>query len=103
MDRSETLRRAYLDEIRRFVAEDLIFLDESIFNEKTGRRHHVYAPIGDEARYDADIRRRRPYRSTMDAGCGSATVLMLLQVLLSSCYGMEALIRSTTVNFRIRR
>ena len=43
-----------------------------------------------------------PYRSTMDAGCGSATVLMLLQVLLSSCYGMEALIRSTTVNFRIR-
>lgn len=48
MDRSETLRRAYLDDIRRFVAEDLIFLDESIFNEETGWRHHAYAPIGDE-------------------------------------------------------
>jgi hypothetical protein len=33
----------------------------------------------------------------MDARCGSATVLMLLQVLLSSCYGREALICSTTV------
>ena len=33
----------------------------------------------------------------MDARCGSATVLMPLQVLLSSCYGREALIRSTTV------
>ena len=38
----------------------------------------------------------------MDVGCGSATVLVLLQVLLSSCYGREALIRSITVNFRIR-
>jgi hypothetical protein len=28
-----------------------------------------------------------PYRKTMDAGCGSATILMLLQVLSSSCYG----------------
>jgi len=32
-----------------------------------------------------------------DPGCGSATVLILLQMLLSSCYGREALIRSTTV------
>ena len=42
----------------------------------------------------------------MDAGCGSETVLMLLQVLIWSCYGREALIRSTMValwvNFRIR-
>jgi hypothetical protein len=37
----------------------------------------------------------QPYRGTMDAGCGSATVLMLLQVLIWSCYGREALIRST--------
>ena len=29
MDRSETLHRAYLDDICRFVAEDLIFLDKS--------------------------------------------------------------------------
>jgi hypothetical protein len=32
-----------------------------------------------------------------DPGCGSATVLILLQMLLSLCYGREALIRSTTV------
>ena len=38
----------------------------------------------------------------MDAGCGSATVLMPLQVLLSSCYGRKALIRSNTAYFRIR-
>jgi DDE superfamily endonuclease len=61
MDRSETLHRAYLDDIRQFVTEDLIFLDESIFNEKTGWRHHAYAPIGDEARYDADIQRGRTW------------------------------------------
>jgi len=36
MDRSENLRQAYLDDRHRFVAEDLIFLDESVFNEKTG-------------------------------------------------------------------
>src|SRR5580658_7295359 len=35
----------------------------------------------------------------MDPGCGSATVLMPLQVLLSSCYGRKALIRSNTVYF----
>ena len=38
------------------MADDLVFLDESIFNEKTGWRHQAYTPIGDEARYDADIR-----------------------------------------------
>ena len=40
-----------------------------------------------------------PYRKSMDPGCGSATVLMPLQVLLSSCYGRKALIRSNTVYF----
>jgi hypothetical protein len=39
------------------VAEDLIFLDESIFNKKTGWRYNAYAPIGDEARYTTDITR----------------------------------------------
>lgn len=57
LNRSETLRRAYIEDISRFPAEDLVFIDESIFNEKTGWRHHGYAPIGDEARYSADLRR----------------------------------------------
>ncbi|EED17223.1 conserved hypothetical protein [Talaromyces stipitatus ATCC 10500] len=42
LNRSEPLRRAYLDDIRQFAADDLVFLDESIFNEKTGWRRHAY-------------------------------------------------------------
>ncbi|KAK9237063.1 DDE superfamily endonuclease-domain-containing protein [Lipomyces kononenkoae] len=57
LNRSDALRQAYLDDVRRFAADDLVFIDESIFNEKTGWRHHGYAPIGDEARYPADLRR----------------------------------------------
>jgi hypothetical protein len=38
--------------------EDLVFLDESIFNKKTGWRYYGYAPVGDEATEDnADILR----------------------------------------------
>ncbi len=36
LNRSEELRQRYRDEMSQFAAEDLIFLDESIFNEKTG-------------------------------------------------------------------
>jgi transposase len=61
LDRSEELRQAYRDEMRHFVADNLIFLDESIFNEKTGWRHQAYAPIGSEARYEADLRRGRTW------------------------------------------
>ena len=39
LGRSEELREAYRNDMRRFVADDLVFLDESIFNEKTGWRH----------------------------------------------------------------
>lgn len=53
----EDLRRLYLDDIRQFTAEDLVFIDESIFNEKTGWRYHGYAPIGNDARIQASIQR----------------------------------------------
>jgi transposase len=44
------------------LAEDLVFLDESIFNEKTGWRYHGYAPRGDEAiEEDANISRGRTW------------------------------------------
>ena len=46
LNRSEVLRRGYLDDIHQFAAEDLVFLDESIFNKKTGWRYHAYAPTG---------------------------------------------------------
>ena len=55
--RSKELRRLFKANMARFIAEDLVFLDESIFNEKTGQRHRAYALIGEEARYEADIRR----------------------------------------------
>jgi transposase len=60
-DRSELMRTEYLYEMRAFQAEDLIFLDESIFNEKTGWRKKAYAPIGNEARYQTDINRGRTW------------------------------------------
>src|SRR5438045_2458871 len=45
----------------KYTAEDLVFIDESIFNEKTGWRHHGYAPIGHEARYRGAINRGRTW------------------------------------------
>lgn len=33
---SEELREAWRGDMRNYVAEDIVFLDESIFNEKTG-------------------------------------------------------------------
>lgn len=53
--RCEALRRSYLEDIQQFSAEDIVFIDESIFNEKTGWRYHGYAPVRDEARIQANI------------------------------------------------
>ena len=61
LNRSEVLRRGYLDDIRQFVAEDLVFLDESIFNEKTGWRYHGYAPTGTMPEINADINRGKTW------------------------------------------
>ena len=57
IDRNEELRAAYRNHMRGFAAEEIIFIDESIFNEKTGWRHHVYGPIGHTSRYTQNIRR----------------------------------------------
>jgi hypothetical protein len=38
-----------------------VFLDESIFNEKTGWRHQAYAPIGSNLRYHEDVRRGKTW------------------------------------------
>jgi hypothetical protein len=32
----QELREAYIEEMKKYIAEDLVFLDEAIFNEKTG-------------------------------------------------------------------
>ena len=54
---SEELHRAWKMKMRQFAAEDLVFLDESIFNEKTGWRYQAYEPIGSTLRYPADTQR----------------------------------------------
>ena len=59
-DRSLLLRRLYLEEMSYYMQEDLVFLNESIFNEKIGWRSFSYGPIGSNGneRY-ANIQRGR--------------------------------------------
>jgi transposase len=45
----------------RFSGYQVVFIDESIFNEKTGWRHRRYTPIGHEARYQEDVRRGKTW------------------------------------------
>jgi transposase len=49
--RSLDLRRDYLIEMAGLNAEQLVFLDESLFNESTGWRLTAWAPIGEVGRY----------------------------------------------------
>ena len=63
--RSESLRQDYRDDMLCFMADDILFLDESIFNEKTSWRFQAYAPIGDEAWYTSDVRRGRTWSICM--------------------------------------
>jgi transposase len=57
LGRSEDLRQGWREEMRQYVAEDLVFFDESIFNEKTGWRYQAYGPIGQDIRYPANTQR----------------------------------------------
>jgi hypothetical protein len=59
--RDEALRQAYIEDMANYAADDLIFIDESLFNEKTGWRTRGYAPIGSLARYRANIDRGSTY------------------------------------------
>jgi transposase len=61
MTRNKELREAFRRDMSQFEDRDLIFLDESIFNEKTGWRHRAYAPVGHEARYTQSVRRGATY------------------------------------------
>ena len=40
----------------QFETDDLVFLDESIFNEQTDWRHQVYTSIENEAQYNVNVR-----------------------------------------------
>lgn len=50
--RSQLLREAYRVDISQYTAEQLVFVDESSFNETTGWRRMAWAPIGAPARYE---------------------------------------------------
>ena len=50
---SAELRLGWKAQILYLTAEQLIFVDETLFNETTGWRHHTYAPTGHPARYQA--------------------------------------------------
>ena len=57
IDRNEDLRQSYRVRMSQYTQEDLVFLDESIFNEKSGWWHKAYGPVGHESRYTQDIQR----------------------------------------------
>ena len=57
LGRSDELRQGWKEEMRQFAAKDLVFLYESIFNEKTGWRYRAYGPIGQDIRHPADVQR----------------------------------------------
>lgn len=52
--RAPDLRRGYLSEMSGILAEEMVFLDESMFNQTTGWRGTAWAPIGQPARYIGD-------------------------------------------------
>jgi len=43
---NEELRLAWIADLLHVTAEQLVFIDETLFNESTGWRHRIYAPIG---------------------------------------------------------
>jgi len=41
----------------QLTAEQLVFVDETLFNETTGWHHQAYAPVGESARYQVSRKR----------------------------------------------
>ena len=54
---NDELRLNWVADMLRSTAEQLAFVDESLFNETTGWRHQAYAPVGQPARYQASRNR----------------------------------------------
>jgi len=61
LNRCEDLRDNYRNTIAQYNADDLVFIDESLFNERTGWRHRAYGPIGHENRWIGDAKRGRAW------------------------------------------
>ena len=54
---NDELRLNWIADLLRLTAEQLVFVDETLFNETTGWRHHAYASVGEPARYQASRKR----------------------------------------------
>lgn len=59
--RSPMLRQDYLKEMQGYSADQLVFIDESIFNEKTGWRRRGRAPLGRPAKVRGNISRGKTW------------------------------------------
>ena len=55
--RDDDLRLHWIADLLHVTAEQMVCVDETLFNEMTGWRHRAYAPIGQPARYHADRKR----------------------------------------------
>lgn len=55
------LRQAWQADMLDLRAEQLVFVDESSFNERTGWRRKAWAPIGSPARYHGDLTRNKSW------------------------------------------
>jgi DDE superfamily endonuclease len=87
------LRRAYLAEMAHIEEEQMVFLDESLFNEVTGWRLMAWAPIGVEGRYLGD-RTRGSTRSVLAAY--STTGYLPCVVVREGYFNAEAFIQWVT-------
>ena len=55
------LRLAWIAGLLNITAEQIVAVDESNFNEATGWRRQVYAPIGQPGRYHGDVTRGKSW------------------------------------------
>jgi len=54
---NDELRLNWVADLLQLTAEQLVFVDETLFNETTGWRHQAYAPVDESARYQASRKR----------------------------------------------
>ena len=50
---NEELRMHWIAELLDIVAEQMVYIDGSMFNETTGWQHRSWAPVGQEGQYHA--------------------------------------------------
>ena len=60
-ERSEELRAGWRAQLLHLTAEQLVFIDKTLFNETTGWKYNAWAPIGEAARYQGPRTRGRTW------------------------------------------